>query len=288
MWTLDQWRIEWIAGIIQSTSPSNVARPSTTSSSEAKRISWCVLIRCGPLRRSWIVWVSLLFHGPPGTGKTSAIKAIANYMQMNLIIVPMSKIRTRRQLEDLFYDKEVCWIPFDKRIYVFEEIDCNGWESVVRDRALPPLCDTNSTDSLVTGHDLVEVMAEAVAGPRLIQNANTKRKKAEEEDKLTLGALLEVLDGIVESPGRIVIMTTNHRDYLDPALRRPGRIDMEIAFGRLGRQEINETYKHMWGMPIPAEKLSNIPEGRYVQAELAQILYKYAHDPNKFLDVLIE
>ena len=36
--------------------------------------------------------------------------------------------------------------------------------------------------------------------------------------------LLNVLDGIVDTPGRIVIMTTNLPEALDAALIRPGRI----------------------------------------------------------------
>lgn len=43
--------------------------------------------------------------------------------------------------------------------------------------------------------------------------------------------LLNVLDGVVETPGRIVIMTTNHPETLDPALIRPGRIDKRINLG---------------------------------------------------------
>lgn len=40
--------------------------------------------------------------------------------------------------------------------------------------------------------------------------------------------LLNVLDGVVDTPGRIVIMTTNLIEVLDPALIRPGRIDKRI------------------------------------------------------------
>ena len=35
-----------------------------------------------------------------------------------------------------------------------------------------------------------------------------------------------MLDGVVDSPGRILIMTSNHPEKLDPALIRPGRVDI--------------------------------------------------------------
>jgi SpoVK/Ycf46/Vps4 family AAA+-type ATPase len=102
---------------------------------------------------------------------------------------------------------------------------------------------------------------------------------------------LEILDGVVECPGRMVIMTTNRRGLLDPALIRPGRIDVEIEFGRLGRKEIEEICRKVWcttkyGEMDPA-LLQQVPEGKWTQAELSQWLYKY-QDPNKFLAALIE
>lgn len=43
--------------------------------------------------------------------------------------------------------------------------------------------------------------------------------------------LLNVLDGVVDTPGRIVVMTTNLINILDDALIRPGRIDKKILLG---------------------------------------------------------
>merc|ERR1712151_121551 len=51
------------------------------------------------------------------------------------------------------------------------------------------------------------------------------------DDDLNLAGLLNVLDGVVDSPGRIVVMTTNYPDKLDPALIRPGRINKRIHLG---------------------------------------------------------
>lgn len=50
-------------------------------------------------------------------------------------------------------------------------------------------------------------------------------------DALSLAGLLNVLDGVVDTPGRIVILTSNHPERLDPALIRPGRVDKMLMLG---------------------------------------------------------
>ncbi|XP_073272331.1 AAA-ATPase At2g18193-like [Primulina huaijiensis] len=51
--------------------------------------------------------------------------------------------------------------------------------------------------------------------------------------KLTLSGVLNFIDGLWSTCGdeRIVIFTTNHKEKLDPALLRPGRMDMHIHMG---------------------------------------------------------
>jgi chaperone BCS1 len=46
-----------------------------------------------------------------------------------------------------------------------------------------------------------------------------------------------VLDGVVDCPNRILVMTTNHPEKLDPALIRPGRIDKIIYLGYMQAPE---------------------------------------------------
>lgn len=53
------------------------------------------------------------------------------------------------------------------------------------------------------------------------------------EDELNLAGLLNVLDGVVDTPNRIIIMTTNHPEKLDPALIRPGRINKKVRNGEM-------------------------------------------------------
>ncbi len=57
-------------------------------------------------------------------------------------------------------------------------------------------------------HTLLDLVAHALLGPQ------------------------NVLDGVIDTPERIVIMTTNHPEQLDPALIRPGRINRKIYMVR--------------------------------------------------------
>lgn len=52
-------------------------------------------------------------------------------------------------------------------------------------------------------------------------------------EQLTLSGLLNFIDGLWSTCGdeRIIVFTTNHKDKLDPALLRPGRMDMHIHMG---------------------------------------------------------
>jgi hypothetical protein len=219
--------------------------------------------------------LGLLFYGEPGTGKTSCIKAIAKYLDKHLIIVPMNQIKTKKRLEELFFSTKY-GIPTDKRIYVFEEIDCNGWENIVKDRKLI----NNDTEQ---NHQ--ETIVEQLTGVLTIgSNKDKKDKDGDNDDKLTLGAILEVIDGLIECPGRVIIMTTNHKEHLDSALLRPGRIDMEIQFKRLRHSHIAEIFKTWYGYNINYDDIRKIPDYKYTQAEISQLLFKYDNNSKGFID----
>ncbi|HEY9622296.1 MAG TPA: AAA family ATPase [Crinalium sp.] len=68
------------------------------------------------------------------------------------------------------------------------------------------------------------------------------RSKVEGEvEKRVVAQLLSLMDGFAKTPGVIVLAATNRPDHLDPALRRPGRFDRELAFrvpDRAGRLDI--------------------------------------------------
>eukprot|EP00927_Polykrikos_kofoidii_P058015 TRINITY_DN522_c0_g1_i3.p1 TRINITY_DN522_c0_g1~~TRINITY_DN522_c0_g1_i3.p1 ORF type:complete len:786 (+),score=150.20 TRINITY_DN522_c0_g1_i3:93-2360(+) len=67
---------------------------------------------------------------------------------------------------------------------------------------------------------------------------------ASSKDKLNLSGLLNVLDGVVDTPERILIMTTNHPEQLDPALIRPGRVDKKILLGYMSPANATSMIEH--------------------------------------------
>jgi transitional endoplasmic reticulum ATPase len=91
-------------------------------------------------------------------------------------------------------------------------------------------------------------------------------------EKRVVAQLLALMDGLSQRQNVIVIAATNIPNALDPALRRPGRFDREIAIpipDRHGRLEILEI--HSRGMPlapdVALDHLSEITHG-YVGADL--------------------
>ena len=87
----------------------------------------------------WTLGIGM--HGKPGTGKTSAIKCIANHTKRHLVVIPLNLIKTCGQLADCFFenkfvdDNEKNTINFDNKIIVFEDIDC--MTDIIKDRETP-------------------------------------------------------------------------------------------------------------------------------------------------------
>jgi len=64
--------------------------------------------------------------------------------------------------------------------------------------------------------------------------------------RITLSGLLNALDGISAQEGRLLFATTNRYHILDPALTRPGRMDLHIEFRLASRYQARELYKRFY------------------------------------------
>lgn len=88
---------------------------------------------------------------------------------------------------------------------------------------------------------------------------------------ISLSGLLNTLDGVASPEGQIVIMTTNHIERLDPALIRPGRIDLKMELSHADAAMTSQLFQFIYE---PAEKTCS--EKSKEQLQLEEFSSKFA------------
>jgi len=219
--------------------------------------------------------LGFMFHGPPGTGKTSTVKAIANEGRRHIINVQLSEIKTKQQLQNLFFNDQIVvhngtntetyTIPVSERLYVIEDIDAMG-DTVLRREWKKP---TMVLPAVSTGDPFMD------------------RNKEPEKDTIDLSFLLNLLDGTLEANGRILIITTNFPERIDRALIRPGRIDMIINFKKCSRSIVQEMANSFFEAQIALPEDATL-DGTWSPAEVNQILFRNFEDPEQAVRDLVE
>ena len=237
-------------------------------------------------------------HGPPGTGKTSLIKAIANYTNRHVIVISLKLIKTKKELDSIFFEERYNRVnkkgsvSFDKKIIVFEDIDCVG--DIVLDReknknknitGLGKKLDFEdlSTTSKINMGDLLETIA---ATEKETEKKFVLPKMPNDDEPITLDDILNLWDGIRETPGRIMIISSNHYHDLDPALIRPGRIDITLELSYASHETIKEIYRHLFDERIENDMLDGIKEDFYTPAEIINIYMNEEQDKSRFIERL--
>lgn len=124
-----------------------------------------------------------------------------------------------------------------------------------------------------------------------IDTATTARKDADDKSpglQINKGTILNSIDGLFASEGRVLFMTTNHKDKIYEALLRPGRCDMQICFDYASKSQIRRMIKRFFpdaGDDILDAGVS-ICDGRQVSPALLQELFMTAKTKDDVIQVL--
>lgn len=186
----------------------------------------------------------LLLTGPPGTGKTSTIYAVATELQKPIYYVQLSRELTCGDLRLMF---EHVYKIKGGGIVVFEDIDSMT--------------------------DIVLARSEKATEQSSILNISNS-----ENVPLTLSYFLNFLDGALTQTGSVVIATTNHPERLDPAFKRPGRFDLTVELGNANHGQIRAIYKRMMGREPEAAVLARVQENVHSPAAIIFRIKDYMLD----------
>ena len=210
--------------------------------------------------------LGLLLSGQAGAGKTSSIKCLANETKRHIININLNNDITKTQLENLFFNElivvlnvstgqtEKYYIPLDQRIYVLEDIDAQS-DLVMERKDYKP-----------------DILASINTNPN-----NSKDESWTQSEKIDLSFLLNLLDGVLEIPGRIVMMTSNFPEKLDHALVRPGRIDVIANFTKCSHPTMIEMMEFFYDIVLTQEEKEAIFRTKeYVisPAEMSKVMFE--------------
>lgn len=115
-----------------------------------------------------------------------------------------------------------------------------------------------------------------------IDCAFVKRQRAGgRQGELTFSGLLNALDGVASSEGRIVVMTTNHIDKLDPALIRPGRADVRLFIGDATADQARRLFERFFPdrLDLAEEFACRVGQRKLSMAALQDYLMGHRRDP---------
>lgn len=147
--------------------------------------------------------------------------------------------------------------------------------------------------TLEKGSTLTELFGTIRSGSLLvledfdtISSVKSREDKKPNKNQFMLSKFLNVMDGIVTPKDLMFIITTNHYASLDDALKRPGRINLEVEMPYLTQKVFDDITHHFYGPDITFD----FPvEGKEITAaSVTNMFASFFGDPEAGLNGLVE
>ncbi|KAL6989690.1 hypothetical protein U1Q18_015442, partial [Sarracenia purpurea var. burkii] len=203
-----------------------------------------------------------LLYGPPGSGKSSLIAAMANFLCYDVYDLELTNVSDNSELRALLIQTT------NRSIIVIEDIDCS-----------------------------VELTGDRLSKTSRKVDRQKKRRNAvgdgDDNGRVTLSGLLNFTDGLWSCCGeeRIIVFTTNYRDNVDPALVRCGRMDVHVSLGACGVHAFKALVANYLGVETHA--LYDVAEscirsgGALTPAQVGEILLRNRRDTDLAIKAVI-
>jgi chaperone BCS1 len=205
-------------------------------------------------RRKWyedraVPWHrGYLFHGLPGTGKTSLVAALAHEFRLSIYVLNVAACGSDAVLGELTARVG------ENAILLLEDVD-----AALQNRSAPT----------------AKRGRRPAARPPGQPDDGGRRSGG-----VTLTGLLNAIDGLATADGQVTILTTNHLPHLDPALVRPGRADVWVEFGLADADQAARLFARFYGAAPGAEAFGAAMAALGVTgAEIQQHLLRHEGDP---------
>ncbi|XP_034185730.1 mitochondrial chaperone BCS1 [Osmia lignaria lignaria] len=110
-------------------------------------------------------------------------------------------------------------------------------------------------------------------------------------NRVTFSGLLNCLDGVASTEARVLFMTTNYLERLDPALVRPGRVDVKEYIGWCSQKQVEQMFLRFYrDNENKAEELATEFAGNVMShkknvspAQIQGFFMFYKNNPNEVL-----
>lgn len=219
-----------------------------------------------PYRRGY------LLYGPPGTGKTSFVTALAGELHVPIAVLGLADA-------GLSDSGLVCLLEKapKRSIVLLEDVDAAFGSSLQRDATSGDHDELPSHESAADPETATGVATAAASGPTLDRGRRrprgresagsshrrtrgvtdgTSRSAHADQSLVTFSGLLNALDGVNAQEGKVLIMTTNHREKLDAALVRPGRVDVQVEFRRATSDAARRLFEKFFAEDAPSGEIA--------------------------------